>query len=93
MGPASPLARLSEALPLDDLTSGARLVAGLPGFLRQTLTLEAARRDLADCLERREAAWLEAVTNGDRPLIGPVQASKHTRHAAERHYLGDGPNR
>ena len=35
MDPAAALARLSCALPLDDLANGARLVAGLPAFLRQ----------------------------------------------------------
>lgn len=42
----------------DDLVAGARLLSGLPQFLRRPVTLPEARRVLGQRLERREADFL-----------------------------------
>jgi hypothetical protein len=46
-------------ITLDDLTTGARFLGALPGFLRSPLDLETARQRLARRLERREADFID----------------------------------
>src|SRR5215210_6060854 len=53
---------LSRILPsLDDVAIGARLLTGLPGFLRRSITLDQARAVLRQRLKRREADFLDLV--------------------------------
>jgi hypothetical protein len=54
-----PVSTADRRITLDDLTTGARFLGALPGFLRSPLDLETARRGLAHRLERREADFIE----------------------------------
>jgi len=49
---------------LDDLKMYARFTAGLPGYLRRTISLEEARAIIRRRLETREANFLEVVEHG-----------------------------
>lgn len=50
--------------PLSDLRAYARFAGGLRGFLRRTISLEEARRSIAERLADRDAAFLRLVERG-----------------------------
>jgi hypothetical protein len=53
------IARLSSLIPLEDIAIGARLLWGLPGFLRHPMMPEEALATVRRRLERREADFLD----------------------------------
>ncbi len=52
---------LKSLVPMEEIVAGVKLVAGLPGFLRNSISASEAREVLRQRLERREADFLRLV--------------------------------